>query len=276
MTTESGPLGEHDQGPLLSLREVTKTFRSHGLRRKPVHALNQVSIDIPPRQWLGIVGESGSGKSTLARIIARLEVPTSGTVTLDGTDVRTWPGGRKAFARRVQFMYQNSMSAMNPRLTVGQIIAEPLRLHKITNNADEREARVAALLDDVNLNASIISKLPQQLSGGQAQRVALARALALEPAVLLLDEPTSALDVSVQAQIIGLLQETQRERGLTIVIISHDLSLVSETCQRLAVLYRGKLVEAGDTRQIISQPADSYTQALLDAVPRIAPLPELA
>lgn len=260
--------------PLLEVNDVTMTFRGRGRRSEPVNALNKVSIAVAPREWLGIVGESGSGKSTLARIIARLEVPTDGAVTLEGTDVRTWPGGRMAFAKRVQFMYQNSFSAMNPRLTVGQIISEPLRLHRLANSATELEKRVADLLDDVKLHHSITHKRPRQLSGGQCQRVALARSLALEPEILLLDEPTSALDVSVQAQVISLLQEIQRDRNLTIVIISHDLALVSQTCQRIAVLYRGNLVEFGQASEVITQPQDPYTRRLLDAVPRIAPLPE--
>ncbi|MGA5535031.1 ABC transporter ATP-binding protein [Mycolicibacterium nivoides] len=267
-------LDDGPRKPVLSVDSVTKTFQPHGRRSKPVHALNRISMDIAPREWLGIVGESGSGKSTLARIIARLEVPTTGTVSLDGVDVTSWPGGRMAFARRVQFMYQNSLAAMNPRLTVGQIISEPMRLHRLTSSSTEQEARVVALLDDVNLKASLIAKRPRQLSGGQCQRVALARALALEPDVLLLDEPTSALDVSVQAQIIALLGDIQRDRGLTIVVISHDLALVSQTCHRVAVLHRGDLVELGETAQVIEHPEAPYTRTLLDAVPRIATLAE--
>lgn len=267
-------LDDGPRKPVLSVDSVTKTFQPHGRRSKPVHALNRISMDVAPREWLGIVGESGSGKSTLARIIARLEVPTTGTVSLDGVDVTSWPGGRMAFARRVQFMYQNSLAAMNPRLTVGQIISEPMRLHRLTSSSTEQEARVVALLDDVNLKASLIAKRPRQLSGGQCQRVALARALALEPDVLLLDEPTSALDVSVQAQIIALLGDIQRDRGLTIVVISHDLALVSQTCHRVAVLHRGDLVELGETAQVIEHPEAPYTRTLLDAVPRIATLAE--
>ncbi|WP_457256458.1 ABC transporter ATP-binding protein [Pedococcus sp. P5_B7] len=266
----------NEHASFLSATQVSKVFLPHGRRSEPVQALNEVTIDFVPREWIGIVGESGSGKSTLARIIARLESPTSGQVTLDGMDVRELQGGRLAFAKRVQFMYQNSMSAMNPRMTVAEIIAEPIRLHKMARSRAERVERVAALLEDVNMSTSMMEKRPRQLSGGQAQRVALARALALEPDVLLLDEPTSALDVTVQAQIIALLQKIQSERELSIVLISHDLALVSQTCQRVAVLYRGKLVEFGDAARVISEPQDPYTKALLDAVPRIAPLPESA
>ncbi len=276
MPNRNKPVRPNEHASFLSATQVSKVFLPHGRRSEPVQALNEVTIDFVPREWIGIVGESGSGKSTLARIIARLESPTSGQVTLDGMDVRELQGGRLAFAKRVQFMYQNSMSAMNPRMTVAEIIAEPIRLHKMARSRAERVERVAALLEDVNMSTSMMEKRPRQLSGGQAQRVALARALALEPDVLLLDEPTSALDVTVQAQIIALLQKIQSERELSIVLISHDLALVSQTCQRVAVLYRGKLVEFGDAARVISEPQDPYTKALLDAVPRIAPLPESA
>ncbi|WP_375003611.1 ABC transporter ATP-binding protein [Aeromicrobium sp. CTD01-1L150] len=228
-----------------------------------------MSFDVQPGEWLGVVGESGSGKSTLARIIARLETPTEGTVWLEDTDIGDRALGRKAFARRVQFMYQNSFSAMNPRLTIAEVVAEPLILHGLARGKAEREAMVVSLLRDVGLDPSIREKRPGELSGGQCQRAAIARALALEPEILLLDEPTSALDVSVQAQIIRLLRQIEQTRELTVVMISHDLALVSQTCHRICVLYRGDLVEIGPTENIVGKPQHPYTVTLLESVPTI-------
>lgn len=251
---------------LLDIDQLGKVFQA---RRQTTKALVDVSFQVRSGEWLGVVGESGSGKSTLARIIARLEQPTTGTVSIEDAEISRLPGGRLGYARRVQYMYQNSMSAMNPRLTAAEVVGEPLRLHRLVSGRTALRSKAVELLVSVGLDPSIADKRPGELSGGQCQRIALARALALEPDVLLLDEPTSALDVSVQAQIIELLQQVEATRDLTVLLISHDLALVSQTCHRVAVLYHGELVEIGDTEQVITNPQHTYTRTLLDAVPRI-------
>ncbi|SMY01237.1 nickel ABC transporter ATP-binding protein NikE [Brevibacterium linens] len=260
-------LPKSEKSSVVHIDKLSKVFSSkkHGAN----WALKEVSLNVNAGEWLGIVGESGSGKSTLARIVARLEVPSTGTVSFRGTPIDKLGKGRLGLAQKIQYMYQNSMSAMNPRLTATQIIVEPLRLHGLTASTDSSKSRAEALLSEVGLPEWVAGKRPGQLSGGQCQRVALARALALEPQVLLLDEPTSALDVAAQAKIIELLQEVERTRELSVVMISHDLALVSQTCHRVAVLYRGELVEMGETREVIGNPQRDYTRKLRDAVPRI-------
>ncbi len=261
--------------PMLQVKGLVKEFRTGGAfglgGQRSLMALKGVDLHVDRGEWLGLVGESGSGKSTLARIVAGLETATSGSVVLDGQDITTLSRrDRQALSQHVQFVYQDAIGALNPRMTAEQLVSEPLRIHGRHKDRALLQQTVTELLGSVGLDRSLADKRPRQLSGGQCQRITLARALALEPDVLLLDEPTSALDVSVQAQIIELLKEIERSRELTVLIISHDLALVSQICQRVAVMYLGELVEVGTTGQVIGAPQHPYTRRLLDAVPQIS------
>jgi peptide/nickel transport system ATP-binding protein len=259
-------------GPLIEVRGVRKTFGGGGfLGRQPgTEALKGVDLDVHAGEWFGLVGESGSGKTTLARIIAGLERATAGRATVGEFEVgRLSSRDRVRFCRRVQFVYQNAVGALNPRMRAFDLVAEPLRIHGRHGRGADATPLIEQAFADVGLDPSIAAKRPRELSGGQCQRLTLARALVLDPDVLLLDEPTSALDVSVQGQIIALLREIQRARALTVVMISHDLALVTQTCSRIAVLYRGEIVETGLSERILAQPRHPYTARLLDAVPRL-------
>lgn len=217
------------------------------------------------------MGESGSGKSTIARMILRLIEPSSGSISFDGTDLLAAPPRRlRALRRRIQMVFQDPYAALNPRMTVMQILAEPFAIHPdpaITRAAIR--ARIAALLEEVGLDASALARYPHQFSGGQRQRINIARALALNPSLLVLDEPVSALDVSVGAQIINLLRTLQRTRALTCLFISHSMPLVRYLCDRVAVLERGRLVEIGPVLQVCESPREPYTQRLIAATPRL-------
>ncbi|WP_158215373.1 ABC transporter ATP-binding protein [Candidimonas nitroreducens] len=262
--------------PVISIRDLKKSFRSRksgwlGARREGVLALKGVDLDLHRGEWLGLVGESGSGKTTLARIAVGLEAPTSGTVKICGIDVASIKNrDRPDFARKIQFVYQNSFGALDPRMTAAELVAEPLIIHRRQYAAMNLDEKVAQLLNDVGLESSIAGRRPRQLSGGQCQRLSLARALALSPEVLVMDEPTSALDVTVQAQVIALLDRISAQKKLSVLVISHDLALVSQICHRTAVMYLGEIVEVGPTDQIVHHPAHSYTRKLINAVPRIA------
>ncbi len=216
---------------------------------------------------LGVVGESGSGKTTLGRLLLRLDEPTQGSIEFRGQDLGTiGKQSLRGLRREMQVVFQNPFTSLDPRMRVLDVVAEPLRTHRVVPRAGMRD-RVLELLERVGLGTQHLDRYPHELSGGQAQRVAIARALALDPALLVLDEPTSALDVSVQAQIIALLEERRAQQGLTYVFISHDLSVVRHLSDRIAVMYLGKVVETGGTEQIFSEPKHPYTQALLRAVP---------
>ncbi|MRH85965.1 dipeptide ABC transporter ATP-binding protein [Nocardia sp. SYP-A9097] len=254
-----------DRAPLLVATGLRKVFHiAHGTELK---AVDDVSLAVGRGETLAVVGESGSGKSTTARIIARLEQPDTGSVTFDGQDIGGLRGAKlRAFRRRIQVVYQNPYISLNPKLTIARIVSEPLQAFGIGDRKARRDA-VAELLDQVALPASYLDRRPAELSGGQRQRVAIARALALRPELLVLDEPVSALDVSVQAQILDLLEQLQTELGLAYLFISHDLAVVRRLADRVAVMRYGRIVETADTADLFASPAHEYTRELLAAVP---------
>jgi peptide/nickel transport system ATP-binding protein len=251
--------------PALETRAVQRTFSvGDGLfrRRRTLNAVNGVSLTVPRGAIVGLVGESGCGKTTLARMLLGLLAPTGGEILLDGQPVHTLP--RKEIARRVQPIFQDPYSSLNPRKTVQSIISLPLRVHGVGNRA-EQERRVLDLMDRVGLARRMARSYPNQLSGGQRQRVAIARALVMRPQVVICDEPTSALDVSVQSQILNLLQDLQQELNLTYLLISHNLAVVRHMATHVAVMYLGRIVEEAPTDLLFRQPRHPYTRALLES-----------
>jgi oligopeptide/dipeptide ABC transporter ATP-binding protein len=261
------------QEPIFSLLDVERTYelrRPGWLNRTPrkLKALDGVRLELQRGDTLALVGESGSGKSTLIRLMLGLEPASDGRVLYGQRDLSQLdPEEKKRFAREVAFIYQNARGSMNPRMRIEDILAEPIRLHRLCAEGAIPE-RVAALLDRVGLPAGLLQRFPSELSGGQIRRVAIARALAAEPRVIMADESVAGLDVSVQAQVLNLLRDLCRESGITLVFITHDLGVASYLCEKIAVLYLGRIVEQGPTDAILNTPRHPYTRALLQAFPR--------
>ena len=258
--------------PILEVRNLVKHFPIGGgvFGGAPalIKAVDGVSFSIQRGETLGLVGESGCGKTTTGRCILQLEKPTAGEIFFEGRDLATLAEGElRKVRRRLQVIFQDPYSSLNPRMTVGQIISEPLAVHGIVPDRAARATRVRELLGHAGLLPAMARRYPHELSGGQRQRVGIARALAMEPALIVCDEPVSALDVSIQAQIINLLEELQSEFGLTYLFVAHDLSVVRHISDRVAVMYLGKIVEITDRKTLYENPQHPYTRALLSAVP---------
>ncbi|GAB4444424.1 MAG: dipeptide ABC transporter ATP-binding protein [Anaerolineae bacterium] len=257
---------------LVSVRNLKKHFPITSgiiIQRQvgAIKAVDGVSFDIYRGETLGLVGESGCGKSTTGRTILQLYRPTEGTVIFEGQDLTALKGeDLRKMRRRMQMIFQDPYASLNPRMSVGRIIGEPLQVHKVATGAEQRE-RVQDLLRLVGLNAYFINRYPHEFSGGQRQRIGVARALALNPSFIVCDEPISALDVSIQAQVVNLLQDLQQELDLTYLFIAHDLSMVQHICNRVAVMYLGKIMELATSEVLYSNPLHPYTQSLLSAVP---------
>lgn len=255
--------------PLIQAEGLVKRFvrRSFGLRKRTVYALNGVGFSVHRAETLGVVGESGSGKSTLGRIALRLIEPDQGEVRFDGVNLFSLPPAElRALRRRMQMVHQDPYGSLDPRMKVGDAVAEGLEIHQLARGK-ERAERVRTLLEEVGLEPAHAARYPHELSGGQRQRVGIARALAVDPGFLVCDEPVSALDVSVQAQVLNLLKGLQERRGLAYLFIAHDLAVVRQLAHRIAVMYFGRIMELGATDAIVHNPRHPYTQALLSAVP---------
>ncbi len=259
--------------PLLHVDELTKQYRVRvGGRRSLLHAVDGVSFAIWPGETVALVGESGSGKTTTALCVLRLEQPTGGCVLFEGEDLTARSASElRRLRRRIQIVFQDPTESLNPRRSVGDTLREPIETHGLAEGAAAR-GRVGELLELVGLQPDHARRYPHQLSGGQRQRVCIARALATDPSLVVLDEPTSALDVSVQAQILNLLRELQREIDLTYLFITHDLGVVRHLADRVLVMYAGQIVEAAPTAELFERPLHPYTRALLDAVPVDSPV----
>jgi peptide/nickel transport system ATP-binding protein len=255
--------------PLLSVEGLTKHF---GHAPKLVRAVEDVSFAVAPGEVLGLVGESGSGKSTIGRLILRLLDPTAGRIQFAGQEIATLPEGRLRFLRaQAQMVFQDPYASLNPRLRVRDIIGEALAAHGLARGTAARRERIAELLTLVGLSPDHLTRFPHEFSGGQRQRIGIARALAVEPKLIVADEPVSALDVSVQAQVLNLMQDLRRRLGLAMLFISHDLDVVELMCDRIAVLYLGRIMEIGTTGDICERPRHPYTRALMAASPKAVP-----
>ena len=266
------------ENPILSVShlktyfDVTKGIFS---KKQIVKAVDDVSFDIMPNETFGLVGESGCGKTTLGRTIVKLYEPTDGSITFEGQDIAKLKGNQlKGYRKNMQMIFQDPYASLNPRMTVGEIIKEPMIIHNIFDSDAEREARVVELLKIVGLKPDHIRRYPAEFSGGQRQRIGVARALAVDPKFIVCDEPISALDVSIQAQVVNLLKNIQKELGLSYLFIAHDLSMVKHISDRIGVMYLGHMVEMGPGNDVYHRPLHPYTTALLSAIP--IPDPDVA
>lgn len=256
---------------LVEAKHLVKNFDSEhifGGKKDIVHAVSDVSLRIREGETLALVGESGCGKSTLGRLLLRMIEPTSGTLQFEDTEISSLsPAKMREYTKQMQFIFQDPYASLDPRMTVFSIIAEPLVTHKVCANKAELRAKVVELMKTVGIRPEFINRYSYQFSGGQRQRIGIARAIALNPKFIVCDEPVSALDVSIQSQILNLLKDLQKQKGLTYLFISHDLGVVRYISNRVCVMFLGKICEIGDTEDIYSQPLHPYTKFLIDAVP---------
>jgi oligopeptide transport system ATP-binding protein len=263
--TEQNGSGEANGRPLLEIKNLRKYFK---VGREDLKAVDGISLDIKKGETFGLVGESGCGKSTAGRVLVRLYEPSGGEVLFGGKNIHEATGDEgRALNRKMQMIFQDPQASLNPRMIVGDIIAEGIDIHGLAENRKERLDRVHELLDTVGLSKEHTSRYPHEFSGGQRQRIGVARALAVDPDFIVADEPVSALDVSIQAQVINLMKKLQRERDLTYLFISHDLSVVKYISDRVGVMYLGVMVEMAPSEELYANPLHPYTQALLSAVP---------
>ncbi|MGJ4952889.1 ABC transporter ATP-binding protein [Bradyrhizobium sp. HKCCYLS20291] len=270
--TEAATAPAAAPAPLLSVRNLTKAFPIRGglLKRQvgSVRAVDGVNFHIDPSETFGLVGESGCGKSTTGRCVLRLIEPSSGELTFEGKDVISLSGENlRALRRDIQIIFQDPYASLNPRMTIGAIIGEALTIHGLAASRQQYEARIVHLLETVGLQADHMTRYPHEFSGGQRQRIGIARAIAVEPKLIICDEPVSALDVSIQAQVINLLEDLQQKFGIAYLFVAHDLSVVEHISRRVAVMYLGRIVETAPSRQLYATPKHPYTEALLSAVP---------
>jgi oligopeptide transport system ATP-binding protein len=259
--------------PLITLKNLTKYFRVKEMwgRTKYIHAVDNVSFSIEEGETFGLVGESGCGKTTLGRTTLRLYEPTAGAILFRGEDITH--GDMLPYRRKMQIIFQDPSSSLNPRMTVGEIVGEPLDIHRLASTREERKNRIAYLLSRVGLNSEHANRYPHEFSGGQQQRIGIARALAVEPDFIVCDEPVSALDVSIQSQIVNMLEDMQRELKLAYLFIAHDISVVRHISKRIGVMYLGNMVELAESYELYKNPLHPYSKTLLSAAP--IPDPEL-
>ena len=252
---------------IIEMKNLKKYFPMK--KRQVLKAVDNVTMDIYRGEVLSLVGESGSGKTTLGRTISRLYPKTAGDILIEGKPAESY--SVKEFTKKIQMIFQDPQASLNPRMTVGDIVAEGIDIHKLASSKKERMEKVYNLLEIVGLNREHASRFPHEFSGGQRQRIGIARALGVDPEILVCDEPISALDVSIQAQVVNLLKELQKQRNLTLLFIAHDLSMVKYISDRVAVMYRGKVVELGKPEDVYGNPVHSYTKSLISAVPVVDP-----
>ena len=257
---------------IMEVKHLKKYFPMKG--KKVLKAVDNITIDIYKGEVLSLVGESGSGKTTMGRTVSRLYNKTAGDVIFEGESIDSY--SVKEFSRNVQMIFQDPQASLNPRMTVGDIIAEGIDIHKLCKTKQERTDKICELLETVGLNKEHANRFPHEFSGGQRQRRGIARALAVDPKMIVCDEPISALDVSIQAQVVNLLKDLQQQKGLTLLFIAHDLSMVKYISDRVAVMYRGKIVELGTSDEVYDNPVHSYTKSLISAVPIADPLNDRA
>jgi len=256
---------------LIEVKELKKYFYQGGgpfKKKEAIKALDNVSFYIKRNEILGLVGESGCGKTTCGKLILRLINPTAGSIYFDGHDItHLKPKQMSEYRRKMMIIYQDPYGSLDPRMTIGAAIAEPIEVHKLASTKEEKENRIVEIMEKVGLTPDQINRYPHEFSGGQRQRIGIARALATNPTFIVADEPVSALDVSIQAQIINLLKDLQKDFGLTLLFITHDLSVIKHTSDRIAVMYAGKLVELASKQDLFLEPLHPYTRALLSAIP---------